>query len=116
MAEKTGFKAVARFIWMAPSKMRPIADIVRRKPYTEAMALLDTMPHKGARIIKKVIKSAAANAMYRNKKLDEDMLYVEELQINEGPRAKRVWARARRRADIQYHRSSHVMVTINEIA
>ncbi|MBN1525303.1 MAG: 50S ribosomal protein L22 [Spirochaetales bacterium] len=115
MAEKIEYKATARFVWIAPSKVRPLADIVRKKPYPEAIALLETMPQKGARILKKVIQSAAANAMYRNKKIDEDMLYVHELQVNDGPRAKRIWARARRRADVQYKRSSHVMVTVSEI-
>ena len=31
--------------------------------------------------------------MVQNKQLDEEMLYLKEIQINEGPRMKRLWAR-----------------------
>ena len=62
-----------------------MADNVRRKPYVEAMALLDVLPHKGARLIGKVLQSAAANALAANKKLDEGRLYVKELLIDVGP-------------------------------
>ncbi|MBN1799090.1 MAG: 50S ribosomal protein L22 [Spirochaetales bacterium] len=116
MEVKKGYKAQLKFILISPFKIRRIADKVRKKPYNEAIALLESLPHKGARILKKVIKSAAANAIYHNKKLDEDMLYIRELQINEGPRMKRIWPRARRRADILLKRFSHVFVVMDEIS
>jgi len=67
-------------------------------------------------LLKKVIASAAANALYSNKNLDEEMLYVRELQINEGARMKRIWPRARGRADRVIKRSCHISVVIDEIA
>jgi len=112
---KKGYKAIARFIQISPSKVQRIAKIVRRKPYSEAIAILEALPHKGARLLKKVIKSATANAIYQNKKLDEDMLYIQELQVNGGPCAKRLWRRARRRADVLLKRTSHISVIMNEI-
>lgn len=115
MEAKKGYKAIARFIQISPSKVRRIANVIRKKPYSEAIAILENLPHKGARFLKKVIKSAAANAIYQNKKLDEDMLYIQELQVNDGPRMKRLWRRARRRADILLKRSSHISVIINEV-
>jgi len=115
MEEKKGYKAHARFIRISPSKVRRIANNIRKKPYSEAVAILETLPHKGARILKKIVKQAASNALYNNKKLDEDMLYIRELQINEGPRMKRIWPRARRRADILLKRSSHISIIMDEI-
>ena len=115
MEHKKGYMAQARYLLVSPLKVRPIADNVRRKPYGEAMAILEAMPHKGAKLIRKVLASAAANAVYNNKKLDEDMLYVRELQINEGPRMKRLWARARGRADRLLKRMSHILVILDEI-
>ena len=115
MEIKKGYKAQVKFILISPSKVRRVADQVRKKPYNEAIAILEALPHKGARILKKVIKSAAANAIYHNKKLDEDMLYIKELQVNEGPRMKRMWPRARGRADILLKRFSHIFVVIDEI-
>ena len=98
----------------SPYKIRPVADLVRRKPYPEAVSILENMPHKGARLIGKTVKSAASNALSDNKKLDEDMLYVREIFIDEGPRLKRIWFRARGRADMQLKRMCHITVVIDE--
>ena len=116
MEEKKGYSATAKFLMISPTKVRPIADNVRMKPYTEAIAILDSLPQKGAEFLRKAIKSAASNALSLNKKLDEEMLYVKELQVNEGPRLKRVWARARGKRDILLKRMSHIYVVIDEIA
>ncbi|MCX7774779.1 MAG: 50S ribosomal protein L22 [Spirochaetaceae bacterium] len=116
MAEKTkGYRAVSKWLIASPFKVRPVADLVRAKPYTEAMAILENMPHKGARLIRKVVASAAANALHQNRKLGEDMLYVKELRIDEGPRLKRVWFRARGRADMQLRRMCHISCIVDEI-
>ena len=116
MAYTHGYKAVSKFLIASPSKVRPVADVVRRKGYTEAMALLENMPHKGARLIKKTMKSAASNALYDNRNLDEDMLFVKEIYIDDGPRMKRIWRRGRGRADILLKRMCHITVVVDEKA
>lgn len=115
MATKTGYRAVARFLMVSPSKVRPVADVVRKRPYTEAVAILDNLPQKGANLIQKVLKSAAANALVQNKDLDEAMLYVKELRVDEGPRLRRVWFRGRGRADMLLKRMSHITAVVDEI-
>ena len=115
MRYSSGYRAVTKFIIASPSKIRPVADLVRRKPYPDAIALLENMPHRGARLIKKTMKSAASNALVQNKKLSEDMLYIKEIVIDEGPRMRRVWFRARGRADMLVKRLSHITVVIDEI-
>jgi large subunit ribosomal protein L22 len=112
---KTGFRANVPFLRVSPTKVRRIADHLRRKPYVEAIALLDVLPHKGARLLKKVIQSAAANALAQNKALDEQMLYIKELLIDGGPTMKRMWARGRGRADRLLKRSCHISVIVDEI-
>jgi large subunit ribosomal protein L22 len=116
MAEKNGYKAISKYIIASPFKLRPVADLVRRKPYPEAISLLENMPNKGARLIGKVVKSAAANALGQNKQLDEDMLYVRDVLVDEGPRMKRVWFRARGRADMLLKRMCHITVVVDETA
>ena len=116
MEQKKGYSASVRFVLIAPSKVRRIAVHLRKKPYVEAMAILEALPNKGARILKKLLKSAASNAIYQNKKLEEDMLYIHELQVNDGPRMKRIWPRARRKADVLLRRASHVSVVMNELS
>ena len=114
METKTGYKAISKFLIASPTKVRPVADLVRRKTYPEAISILENMPHKGAGLIRKTVKSAASNALSLNKKLDEDMLYVREIFIDEGPRLKRVWFRGRGRADMQLKRMCHITVVIDE--
>ncbi|AHC14302.1 50S ribosomal protein L22 [Salinispira pacifica] len=115
MAEKRGYKAHARYVLISPTKVRRVADNVRRKSYPEAIAILENLPHKGAKILQKVIQSAAANALYQNKQLDEDMLFISELMVNEGPRMKRLWRRGRGRADVLLKRMSHVTAVVDEV-
>jgi len=109
-----GYKAISRFLIGSPYKIRPVADLVRRRTYPEAISILENMPHKGAKLIRKTVKSAASNALADNKKLDEDMLYVKEIFIDDGPRLKRVWFRGRGRADMQVKRMCHITVVVDE--
>jgi len=115
MEANKGYKAVAKRLPMSAFKVRPVADNVRTKPYTEAIALLESMPNKSARLLRKVIQSAAANALYANKQLDEEMLFVKELMVDEGPSQKRIWPRSRGRADRLIKRSCHISVVVDEI-
>ncbi len=116
MAEKKGYVATTKFLIASPTKVRPVAHVINQKPCTEAMAILENMPQKGAKLIAKTLKSAIANALNVNKKLDEDMLYVKEIRIDEGPRLKRVWFRARGRADQLLRRMTHITVIVDEKA
>ena len=109
-----GYRAITKYLIGSPYKIRPVADLVRRLPYPEAVSILENMPNKGAQLISKTVKSAASNALADNKKLDEDMLYVREIYIDEGPRLKRIWFRGRGRADMQIKRMCHITVVIDE--
>ena len=111
---KTGYRAKSKYLMGSPYKIRPVADLVRRRPYPEAMSVLESMPHKGAQLIRKTVKSAASNALSGNKQLDEDMLYIREIFIDEGPRLKRVWFRGKGRADMLLKRMCHITVVIDE--
>jgi large subunit ribosomal protein L22 len=91
-----------------------VANLIRRKPYTEAVSMLENMPHKGARLIRKTVVSAASNALNRDKQLAEDMLYIKEIKIDEGPRMKRIWFRGRGRADMQLKRMCHITVVVDQ--
>lgn len=116
MAAKKGYSARVKHVTMSPSKLRRVANNVRKKPYSEAVAILENLPQKGAGYLKKVIQSAAANALVQNKQLDEEMLYVKELRVDDGPRMRRLWPRARGRRDILVKRMSHISVVLDEIA
>ena len=114
--EETGYRAITRFLLVSPSKLRPVADLVRRKPYTDAVSILENMPHKGARLIKKTVVSAAYNALSQDKQLVEDMLYIKQINIDEGPRMKRIWFRGRGKADMLLKRMCHITVIVDQSA
>ncbi|MDR3302635.1 MAG: 50S ribosomal protein L22 [Spirochaetaceae bacterium] len=114
MVKESGYRAVSKFLIASPYKIRPVAALIRRRPYTEVMPLLENMPHKGARLLWKTVKSAASNALNVNKKLDEDMLYISKVMIDDGPRMKRMWCRGRGRADMLLKRLCHITVVVDE--
>ncbi len=116
MAENKGYVATTKFLIASPTKVRPVANVIKRKSCTEAAAILEVMPQKGAKLLSKTLKSAVSNALNRNKQLDEDMLYIKEIRIDEGPRLKRVWFRGRGRADQLLRRMCHITVVVDEKA
>lgn len=111
----TTYRACAKYLMVSPSKVRPVADLVRGKSYEEAYGILNAMPQKGARLILKVLESAGANAMYKNNKLDESQLEVSMICVDGGPMLKRVWARSHGKRDILLKRMSHITVEVSEV-
>ena len=106
-------KAIAKYVRMSPSKLKPIADLVRGKNLEEALTILKFTPGKGSEIFEKVVLSAAANAE-NNHDMNRDELYVAEIYANQGPTMKRWRAGARGGASKILKRSSHVGVTLKE--
>jgi large subunit ribosomal protein L22 len=106
-------KAVARDIRISPQKARLVADLIRGKDVETAINTLRFMPKKGARIIRKLVESALANAG-QNEAIDVDTLYVKTIFVDGGPMLKRIRPRAQGRATRILKRSSHITVVLEE--
>jgi len=106
-------KAVAKYIRISPQKARLVADTVRGMNVDEAITALRFMPKKGARILRKVIESAVANAD-QMETIDVDTLYIKSIEINGGPSLKRFRPRAMGRATRIIKRTSHITVIVDE--
>lgn len=106
-------KAVARQIRISPQKARLVADLVRGKNVETAINTLRFMPKKGARLLRKVIESAVANAS-QNEAIDVDTLYIKKVYVDGGPMLKRIRPRAMGRATKILKRSSHITVILDE--
>ena len=106
-------RAIAKYVRIAPRKMKPVVDLVRGKDVEEAMAILKYAPKKGAKILEKVVKSAVANAE-NNLDLDRENLYIDQVYANEGPTLKRFRPRAQGRAFKIMKRTSHISVVLKE--
>ncbi len=106
-------KALARHIRISPQKARLVADLVRGKNVETAINTLRFMPKKAARLLRKVIESAVANAS-QNEAIDVDTLYVKKINIDGGPMLKRIRPRAMGRATRILKRTSHITVILDE--
>ena len=106
-------KAIAKYVRMSPSKLKPVTDLVRGKDLNEALTILKFTPGKGAELVEKVVQSAAANAE-NNFDMNRDELYIAEVYANQGPTMKRVRAGAQGRASMILKRTSHIGVTLKE--
>jgi len=106
-------RAVAKYIRISPQKARLVADVVRGQDVETAITTLRFMPRKAARILRKVVESAVANAE-QTENMDVDTLYVKEIRINGGPMLKRFRPRAMGRATRILKRTSHITVVVDE--
>ena len=106
-------KAIAKGVRIAPRKARLVIDLIRGKNVEEADRILSNLNKEAARIIKKVLTSATANAE-NNLKLDKTNLYVKEAYVNEGQTLKRMRFGSRGRIDPIKKRTSHITVVVSE--
>jgi len=104
-------RASARFVRIAPRKVRVVADQIRGKDVEEAQALLRFSPRGAAVTVLKLIESAAANAE-NNYDLDPEEMRISAISVNEGPTMRRYRARARGRATRIEKRTCHIDVAL----
>ncbi len=104
-------KAVARYVRIPPRKARLAVDLVRGKDVMSALALLSQLPNKSARLTRKVIESAIANAVHNNG-LEPRWLYIAKAYVDEGPRWKRILPKDRGRAFRILKRTSHITIEL----
>ena len=104
-------KAVAKGLRISPIRARLVADMIRGKNVHEALTILNNVNNKSAKMTKKVLESAIANAV-NNEKADADTLYVKEARVDAGPVLKRHFFDSRSRIGHRDHRTSHIIVVV----
>ena len=104
-------KAILRGVRISPQKARLVADQVRGLPVGRATDLLKFSDKKAAHLVKKVLLSAVANAE-NNLGADVDELKVASIMVDEGPRLKRMHARAKGRGSRILKRTAHITVVV----
>jgi large subunit ribosomal protein L22 len=106
--------AKARFVRTSPRKARLVIDVIRGKDVKEALAILQFTPNYAARLIEKVVKSAAANAE-NNHHMDGDNLKISLALIDGGPNVmKRVRHAPMGRGFRIVKRMSHITIAVEE--
>ncbi len=106
-------RAVAKDTGVSPRKVRLLIDMVRGKKVDEALTMLRFTPSPTARVVAKVIKSAAANAESSFQMSPSDLRIV-KIYADEATTLKRYRPRSRGRASPILKRSSHITVVVAE--
>jgi len=106
-------KAIARYIRMSPYKVRRTLRLIQGLPLKEARAVLEALPHRSGRVIRRALDSAAANAE-NNHGMETDELWVVNACADEGPRMKRWRAASGGRVGMVRKRISHITVVLSD--
>lgn len=98
---------------MSAQKARLVVDQIRGLSVDKAINVLNFSNKKAAKLVKKVLDSAIANAEH-NEGADVDELKVSKVYVDEGPTFKRIHARARGRAARILKRTCHITVMVSD--
>jgi len=88
-----------------------VLDLIRGHSAMEALSLLSFLPHKAARMVEEVLKSAVANAV-TNHKLPKPDLVVSEAWAGPGATQKRWQPVSRGRAHPILKRTAHITLFV----
>lgn len=106
-------RAITKNTGIPPRKARLLVDMVRGQRVEHAIDMLKFMNSPSAKIVSKVILSAAANAESVFQLSSSDLKIV-RIYADEAPTMKRFRARARGRVNPILKRSSHITVVVGE--
>jgi large subunit ribosomal protein L22 len=115
MSTAVDYKATHRFARISVRKVRPLLDLIRGKYADDALDILKYMPHRGARMIEQVLKSAMANAEDKGIRNAGDLVVV-DARGDGGPMFKRLMPRARGMAYLIRRRSAHIAIGLTDLA
>lgn len=102
--------ALLNYIRVSPIKTRLIAKEISGMNAELALASLQFMPNKAARILYKVIASAVANGNY-----EAANVVIKSCRVDKGPSLKRMMPKARGRGASINKPTSHIFVEVIEL-
>ena len=106
-------RAVAKNTGIPASKVRPLVNMVRGKKVDDALTLLKFTPTPKAKVVAKLVQSAAANAE-NNFQIDTADLRIMSIFADEARSMRRHRPRSRGRVSPIRKRSSHITVIVAE--
>ncbi|MEZ5358955.1 MAG: 50S ribosomal protein L22 [Candidatus Zixiibacteriota bacterium] len=103
-----------KYLMMSPRKLRRVVSLVKGKSVEEALTILKFTNKAAASPLAKTIQSATANALSieGTSKIKAEDLSIAQINIDEGPRAKRIMFRAMGRAYRFKKRFAHITVVV----
>jgi len=114
MSITADYNATHRFARISVRKVRPLLDLIRGKYADDALDILKYMPHRGARMVEQVLKSAMANAEDKGYRNAGDLV-ISDARGDGGPMFKRLMPRARGMAYLIRRRSAHIAIGLVDL-
>ena len=105
-------QAVAKQIGASPKRLKPILDLVRGKNVDQAVDTLGLLSSPWAKVVSKVVQSAAANAE-NNLMMNREHLKIIRISADQAKPLKRFRPRARGRIGRILKRSCHLTVVVD---
>lgn len=104
-------KAEAKFLRIAPTKVRQVLDLIRYKDVIEAEALLINLNKRPKEYLIKILRQATANAKVKG--FNPSQMYISKIICDAGPIWKRFKAAAFGRAVPIKKRTSHIKIELD---
>jgi large subunit ribosomal protein L22 len=105
-------KATAKFVRYTPRKVNQVLALIRNKRVGKAFEILSFLPKSAATLVKKVLKSATANA---GKLEDYSGLKVKEAWVGNGSILKRIRAGSKGRSMPVKKRMVHLTIIVEDV-
>jgi large subunit ribosomal protein L22 len=106
-------KAILKYARVSPRKVRRVTNLIKGKRAGDALLNLGFLPHKGGKLVSKVLKSAIANAEQK-KVADPESMKISKALVDQGPTMKRMMPRSMGRADVIKKRTCHITLVLEE--
>ncbi|MGC3969577.1 MAG: 50S ribosomal protein L22 [Pirellulales bacterium] len=108
------YTATHKHARISARKVRSLANLIRGKHADEALDILKFMPHRGARLLEKVLKSALGNAEDRRAQSVQNLVVV-DARVDGGPMFKRIKPVSRGQAYMIKRRTAHIHVSLDVV-
>jgi large subunit ribosomal protein L22 len=108
-------QALTKYVRVSPKKLREITRVIQGRPANEALELLRFIPRKTARLVRKTLVSAVANAE-NNHRLSSSNLVIKRALTEQGSVIKRHRPVSRGSAHPIHKSTSHIRIILSDNA
>jgi len=107
-------RSETKYLRISPRKVRLVIAHIKNKNAVQALAILENVNKKAARMLTAVLKTCIANAKVQKK--DLNALVISDVRANGGPIMKRLMTRSMGRANRIDKRTTHIVMELTEKA
>ncbi|MGA2051852.1 MAG: 50S ribosomal protein L22 [Opitutales bacterium] len=108
-------QALSKYVRVSPKKVIEVTRVIQGRPAAEALDLLRFIPRKTARLVRKTLASAVANAE-NNHNLSSAQLVVKYAFAEQGPVIKRFQPVSRGSAHSIHKTTTHIRIILSDNA